>query len=174
MFCHSKLCYITPTSIKRFYSTVRNGSSLLPLTPSYFFCRYHSPELEGRDREQNEAPIIQGEILNELLWPVRLTQVHGAGQDPPKDTGRAGGSAHWAIFYHLSVLANSVGPSWLEISKYDSQLYKKGQKVDVGNFRLVSAREGYGADHPSPMAHTGQAGDGAQPVWAHERQVLLD
>lgn len=83
----------------------------------------HSPKLEDRDREQNEGPIIQGEMLSDLLWPLRHTQVYGAWQDPLKDTEGAGGSAHWAPFYNLpAVLAKSVGPSWLEISKYDSQL----------------------------------------------------
>ena len=33
---------------------------------SYTGCTQH-PELESRDREHNEAPIIQGEIVSNLL-----------------------------------------------------------------------------------------------------------
>lgn len=54
------------------------------------------PRAEDKAREQNETPIIQGEMLRDLLWPLRYTQVYGAGQEPPKDTEGAGASAHRA------------------------------------------------------------------------------
>ena len=67
------------------------------------------PELEDRDGEQNEAPIIQGEMVSDLLHHLD-TQVYGAGWDPPKGTEGAGGSAHQATFHCFSaVLANQGG-----------------------------------------------------------------
>ncbi|KAK4830734.1 LOW QUALITY PROTEIN: hypothetical protein QYF61_013184 [Mycteria americana] len=71
-----------------------------------------SPELEDRDGEQNETPIIQGEMVSDLLHHLRHTQVYGARLDPPKDIEGAGGSAHQATFNPLpAVLANRGGPS---------------------------------------------------------------
>lgn len=62
------------------------------------------PELE--DREQNEAPIIQGEMVSDLLCHLD-PWVHGARWKPPKSAEGAGGGAHWGTFHHLpAVLAN--------------------------------------------------------------------
>jgi len=69
------------------------------------------PELKDRDSEQNEAPIIQGEMVTDLLHYLD-THKSGAGWDSTKGTEGARGSAHQDTFNHLAaVLANQVGPS---------------------------------------------------------------
>lgn len=51
-----------------------------------------SPWLEDMDREQNEAAVIQGEIVSDLLHHFRHTQVYDARWDPPKGIEGAGGT----------------------------------------------------------------------------------
>ncbi|KAK4826056.1 hypothetical protein QYF61_004171 [Mycteria americana] len=67
------------------------------------------PELEDRDGEHDEAPIIQGEMVSDLLHHLD-THIDGAGWDPPKGTEGAGRSAHQATSNPLpAVLANWGG-----------------------------------------------------------------
>lgn len=50
-------------------------------------------------------------------------QIYGGRWDTPKSAEGVGGSAHQTTFYNLlAVLANREGPSWLDVSEYDSHL----------------------------------------------------
>ncbi|KAK4832453.1 hypothetical protein QYF61_023177 [Mycteria americana] len=95
------------------------------------------PELEDRDGEQNEAPIIQGE-MDRPATPLKYTQVYGARWVPPKSTDGAGRSAHQAlsILYQQSQLTREVPVNW-ELANV-MPIYKKGQKKDLGKYRPVS------------------------------------
>ncbi|KAK4812027.1 LOW QUALITY PROTEIN: hypothetical protein QYF61_025018 [Mycteria americana] len=78
------------------------------------------PELEDRDGEQNEAPIIQGEMVSDL--PHHLDTHKSMGPD---------GIHPWP-----SWLTGEVPVDWRLANV--TPIYKKGQKEDVGNNRPVS------------------------------------
>lgn len=60
------------------------------------FSRYLAPEMEYRDKEQREDPIIQGEMASNLLYHLHTQK----SMDPPKSTDGAGGNAaeHFSSF----------------------------------------------------------------------------
>ncbi|KAK4831158.1 hypothetical protein QYF61_015628 [Mycteria americana] len=78
------------------------------------------PELEARDREQNEAPIIQGEMVTDLLHHL----------DTHKSTEPDG------ICTRQSWLTGEVPVNWRLANV--TPIYKKGRKEDPGNYRPVS------------------------------------
>ncbi|KAK4831483.1 LOW QUALITY PROTEIN: hypothetical protein QYF61_017984 [Mycteria americana] len=85
------------------------------------FNRYPTPELEDRDGEQHEAPIIQGEILSDLLHHL---DTHTMLTKPP------------SILYQQSWLTGEVPVDWRLANVMP--MYKKGRKEDLGNYRPVS------------------------------------
>lgn len=80
------------------------------------------PELEGK--EQNEASIIQGEMVSDLLCHLD-TWIHGARWNPLKELVEV---LHWAAFHHLpAVLANwGIPIDWTLANVMP--IYKKGQR----------------------------------------------
>ncbi|KAK4813080.1 hypothetical protein QYF61_007582 [Mycteria americana] len=77
------------------------------------------PELEDRDGEQNEAPIIQGEMVSDLLHHLDTHRSMGPGGIHPR-----------------SWLTGEVPVDWRLANV--SPIHKKGQKEDPGNYRPVS------------------------------------
>ncbi|KAK4825484.1 hypothetical protein QYF61_027639 [Mycteria americana] len=96
------------------------------------------PELEDRDGEQKEAPIIQGEMVSDLLHHL----------DPHKSMGLDGIHPRvlrelvevltkpLSILYQQSWLTGEVPVDWRLANVMP--IYKKGQKEDPGNYRPVS------------------------------------
>ncbi|KAK4816396.1 hypothetical protein QYF61_016713 [Mycteria americana] len=88
------------------------------------------PELEDSDREQNEAPIIQGEMAHTSLWgqngihPRVLRELAEVLTKP------------LSILYEQSWLTSEVPVDWRLANM--TPIYKKGQKEDPGNYRPVS------------------------------------
>lgn len=102
-----------------FFASVFNGKTSGPQGNQ-------TPELQDRDREQNKASVIQGEIVSDLLY--HLDPSLQAGWDPFKDTERVGRSAHQGTFHHLSpALVYQWGPRWLEVGKYDAHLQEQSK-----------------------------------------------
>ncbi|RMC14898.1 hypothetical protein DUI87_07075 [Hirundo rustica rustica] len=96
------------------------------------------PELEDRDSEHNEAPIIQGQLVSDLLQHSD-TPVHIARWDPSKSTG----GSWWeeltkplSTVYLQSWLNGEVSVDWKAVNV--TPTYKKGRKEDLGSYRLVS------------------------------------
>ncbi|KAK4827130.1 LOW QUALITY PROTEIN: hypothetical protein QYF61_014524 [Mycteria americana] len=85
-----------------------------------------SPELEDSDRQQNEAPIIQGEMVSDLLHHL----------DTHKSMGPDG--IHPRVLRELaeSWLTGEVPVDWRLANV--TPIYKKGRKEDPGNYRPVS------------------------------------
>ncbi|GAB0209834.1 hypothetical protein GRJ2_003449100 [Grus japonensis] len=96
------------------------------------------PELEDRDGEQNEAPIIQGEMASDLLHHL----------DTHKSMGPDGIHTRvqrelvevltkaLSIIYQQSWLTREVTVEWRLANVMP--IYKKGQKEDLGNYRPVT------------------------------------
>lgn len=84
------------------------------------------------DNEQNEAFIVQGEMVNALLHHL---DVHKS-MEPHKGTDGDCGRACHATFHHSpEVLANRWGPSWEEVNMMP--IYKKGWRKGLGNYKPV-------------------------------------
>ena len=138
------------------------------------------PELEDRDREQNEAPIIQGEMVCDLLHHLDTLKSMGPGGIHPRVPRELVEvlTKPLSITYHRSWLTGEVPADWRLANM--TLIYKEGWKEDLGELQIcqsdLGAREGYGADRLEchHTARTGQPGDQAQPAWIYERQVLLE
>ncbi|KAK4810586.1 hypothetical protein QYF61_007323 [Mycteria americana] len=101
------------------------------------------PELEDRDGEQNEAPIIQGEMVSDLLRHTVSDHL-----DTHKSTGPDGIHPRvlrelaevltkpLSILYQQSWL-NREGPADWKLANV-MPIYKKGWKEDPGNYRPLS------------------------------------
>lgn len=86
-------------ALSAFFDSVFNGKTSCPLGTQ-------CPEKEDRDGEQNEAPIIQGQMVGDLLHHL------GTLWSWMGYTEGAAGSAHSATSNHSSaVLASWGGPS---------------------------------------------------------------
>lgn len=98
-----------------------------------------SPELEDRDREQNEAPIIQGEMLKTCYGHSDRHRSLGLDRSHPRIPRELVQvpTESLAIIYQQPWLTQLLPANWKSASMTAS-FYKKGYKVDLGNFRLVS------------------------------------
>ncbi|KAK4812034.1 hypothetical protein QYF61_026172 [Mycteria americana] len=96
------------------------------------------PELEDRDGEQNEAPIIQGEMVSNLPHHLDTDKSMGPDGIHPRVLGELAQvlSKPLSILYQPSWLTGEVPVDWRLANV--SPIYKKGQKEDVGNNRPVS------------------------------------
>ncbi|KAK4827846.1 LOW QUALITY PROTEIN: hypothetical protein QYF61_021983 [Mycteria americana] len=128
------------------------------------------PELEDRDGEQSEAPIIQEEMVSDLLHHLDTNKSMGLGGMHPRVLRELVGvlTKPFSILYQQSWLTG-------EVSKCDAHL-QEGLEGGLGELRAcqsdLGAEEVYGADHLEchHTAHTGHPGDQAQPAWVYERQ----
>ncbi|KAK4830697.1 hypothetical protein QYF61_012866 [Mycteria americana] len=96
------------------------------------------PELENRDREQNKAPIIEEEKVNNLLHhldtqkPVGLDGIHlRVLRELVEELAKP-----LSFIYQQSWLTGVVPDDW-RLANVMS-IYKKGWKKDLGNYRPVS------------------------------------
>ncbi|KAK4823544.1 hypothetical protein QYF61_003176 [Mycteria americana] len=96
------------------------------------------PELEDRYREQNEAPIIQGEVVSDLLHPLDTHNPMGPDGIHPRvwrELAKVLTKPH-SILYHQSWLTREVPVDWRLADV--TPIYKKDRKEDLGNYRPVS------------------------------------
>ncbi|KAK4824014.1 hypothetical protein QYF61_009605 [Mycteria americana] len=96
------------------------------------------PELEDRDGEQNEAPIIQGEMVSNLLHHLDKHKSMGPDGIHPRVRRELAEvlTKPLSILYQQSWLTREV-PVDCKLANV-TPIYKKGQKEDLGNYRPVS------------------------------------
>ncbi|KAK4827767.1 hypothetical protein QYF61_021512 [Mycteria americana] len=96
------------------------------------------PELEDRDGEQNEAPIIQGEMVSDLLHHSDTHKSMGPDWIHPRVLRELVGvlTEPLSIIYQQSWLTGEVPVDWRLANV--TPIYKKGWKEDPGNYRPVS------------------------------------
>ncbi|KAK4811142.1 LOW QUALITY PROTEIN: hypothetical protein QYF61_019773 [Mycteria americana] len=90
------------------------------------------PELEDRDGEENEAPIIQGEMVSDLLHHLDTHKSMGPDGIHPRVLRELAEvlTKPLSILYQQSWLTGEVPVDW--------RLANKGRKEDLGNYRPVS------------------------------------
>ncbi|GAB0186016.1 mitochondrial enolase superfamily member 1 [Grus japonensis] len=96
------------------------------------------PELEDRDREQNEAPIIQGEVVSDLLHHLDMHKSMGLDGIHPRVLRELVEvlTKLLSIIHQQSWLTREVPVYWRLANV--TPIYKKGWKEDLGNYRPVS------------------------------------
>ncbi|KAK4827581.1 hypothetical protein QYF61_019483 [Mycteria americana] len=96
------------------------------------------PELEDRDGEQNEAPIIQGEMISDLLHHLDTHRSMGPDGIHPRVLRELAEvlTKPLSILYQQSWLSGEVPVDWRLANVMP--IYKKGRKEDLGNCRPVS------------------------------------
>ncbi|KAK4807886.1 LOW QUALITY PROTEIN: hypothetical protein QYF61_007792 [Mycteria americana] len=102
------------------------------------FNRYQPPELEDRDGEQNEAPIIQGEMVSDLLHHLDTHKSMGPDGIHPRVRRELAEvlTKPLSILYQQSWLAWDLPGYWRLASV--TPIHRKGRKEDPGNYRPVS------------------------------------
>jgi len=99
------------------------------------FWGMQSPELEDREGEQNEAPIIQGEMISDLIHLLDthkskgLERIHSTVLTELVDVL----TKPLPIIYQLSWLTGEVPFDWRLENM--TPIYKKIQKEEAGNYR---------------------------------------
>ncbi|KAK4827657.1 hypothetical protein QYF61_020429 [Mycteria americana] len=93
------------------------------------------PELDG---EQNEAPIMQGEMVSDLLHHLDTHKSMGLDGIHPRLLRELAEvlTKPLSILYQQSWLTGEVPVDWRLANV--TPIYKKGQKEDLGNYRPVS------------------------------------
>jgi len=105
------------------------------------FSGYQPPELEDRDREHNEVPRIQGEMVSDLLHhsdthkSMGLDGIHPMGLRELAEVL----TEPLSIIYKESWRNGEVPVDWRLVNV---RPICKGQKKDVGNYRSVSLTSG--------------------------------
>ncbi|GAB0208172.1 mitochondrial enolase superfamily member 1 [Grus japonensis] len=96
------------------------------------------PELEDRDREQNEASIIQGEMDSDLLHHLDTHKSMGLDGIHPRVLRELAEvlTKPLSIIYQQSWLTREVPVDWRLANVMP--IHKKGWKEDPGNYRPVS------------------------------------
>ncbi|KAK4807442.1 hypothetical protein QYF61_001993 [Mycteria americana] len=96
------------------------------------------PELEDRDGDQNEATIIQGEMVSDLLCYLDTHKSMGPDGIYPRVLKELADvlTTPLSIIYQQSWLTEEVPVDWR--SENVKPIYKKGWKEDPGNYRPVS------------------------------------
>ncbi|KAK4828165.1 LOW QUALITY PROTEIN: hypothetical protein QYF61_024414 [Mycteria americana] len=95
-------------------------------------------KLEDRDGEENKPPIIQGEMVSDLLHHLDTHKSMGPdGIHPrvPRELAEVL-TKPLSILYQQSWLTGEVPVDWRLANV--TLIYKKGRKEDPGNYRLVS------------------------------------
>ncbi|KAK4824085.1 hypothetical protein QYF61_010596 [Mycteria americana] len=96
------------------------------------------PELEDRDREQNEGPVIQGEMVSDLLHHLDTHRSMGPDGIHPRvlrELAEVLTKLH-SIIYQQCWLTREVPVDWRLANV--ASIYRKGRKDDSGNYRAVS------------------------------------
>ncbi|KAK4807414.1 hypothetical protein QYF61_001177 [Mycteria americana] len=95
-------------------------------------------ELEDRDGDQNGAPIIQGEMVSDLLHHLDTHKSTGPDGIHPRVLRELADvlTKPLSVIYQQSWLTEEVPVDWR--SENVMPIYKKGWKEDPGNYRPVS------------------------------------
>ncbi|KAK4826432.1 LOW QUALITY PROTEIN: hypothetical protein QYF61_009129 [Mycteria americana] len=95
-------------------------------------------ELEDRDGDQNGAPIIQGEMVSDLLHHFDTHKSMGPDEIHPRVLKELAEelTKPLSIIYQQSWLTGEVPADWRLANV--TPIFKKGQKEDPGNYRPVS------------------------------------
>ncbi|KFM03700.1 hypothetical protein AS27_15612, partial [Aptenodytes forsteri] len=95
------------------------------------------PELGDMDGERNEAPIIQGEMVSDLLHYLDTHKSMGPDGIHPRVLRELVEvlTKPLSILYQQSWLTREVPVDWRLANV--TPIYKKGQKEDLGNCRPV-------------------------------------
>lgn len=118
------------------------------------------PELEGRDRELDEGPIIQEEMVSDLLCQLDTHRSVGPEGIHPRVMRKLAKelAKPLSIIYQQSWLTREVPANWKLVNV--TSIYKKGWRDDPRNYRPVSLTlvPGKVMDDPEChyMAHAGQ------------------
>ncbi|KAK4815820.1 hypothetical protein QYF61_007429, partial [Mycteria americana] len=96
------------------------------------------PESEDRDGDQNGAPIIQGEMVSDLLHGLDIHKFVGPDEIHPRVLKELADvlTKPLSIIYQQSWLTGEVPADWRLVNV--TPIFKKGQKEDPGNYRPVS------------------------------------
>ncbi|KAK4822905.1 hypothetical protein QYF61_023268 [Mycteria americana] len=96
------------------------------------------PELEDRDGDQNGAPIIQGEMVSDLLHHLGTHKSMGPDEIHLRVLKELADvlTKPLSIIYQQSWLTGEVPADWRLANV--TPIFKKGQKEDPGNYRPVS------------------------------------
>ncbi|PKU45874.1 rna-directed dna polymerase from mobile element hypothetical protein [Limosa lapponica baueri] len=116
----------------------------MPFLPQSFNSKISSslgtqpPELEDRDREQNEALIIQGEMSSDLLQHLDIHKSMGPDGIHPRVLKKLAEvlTKTLSSTYQQSWLTREVLVDW-RLAKVMT-IYKNGWKEDLGNYKPVS------------------------------------
>ncbi|KAK4816377.1 hypothetical protein QYF61_016281 [Mycteria americana] len=100
--------------------------------------RTQSPELEDRDGDQNGAPIIQGEMVSDLLHHLDTHKSMGPDEIHLRVLKELAEvlTKPLSIIYQQSWLTGEVPADWRLTNV--TPIFKKGRKEDPGNYRPVS------------------------------------
>ncbi|KAK4816268.1 hypothetical protein QYF61_014340 [Mycteria americana] len=95
-------------------------------------------ELEDRDGNQNGAPIVQGEMVSDLLHHLDTHKSMGPDEIHPRVLKELAEvlTKPLSIIYQQSWLTGEVPADWRLASV--TPIFKKGRKEDPGNYRPVS------------------------------------
>ncbi|KAK4811340.1 hypothetical protein QYF61_024476 [Mycteria americana] len=95
-------------------------------------------ELEDRDGDQNGSPIIQGEMVSDLLHHLDTHKSMGPDEIHPRVLKELAEvlTKPLSIIYQQSWLTGEVPADWRLANV--TPIYKKGRKEDLGNYRPVS------------------------------------
>ncbi|KAK4824405.1 hypothetical protein QYF61_014716 [Mycteria americana] len=95
-------------------------------------------ELEDRDGDQTGAPIIQGEMVSDLLHHLDTHKSMGPDEIHPRVLKELADvlTKPLSIIYQQSWLTGEVPADWRLANV--TPIYKKGRKEDPGNYRPVS------------------------------------
>ncbi|KAK4828588.1 hypothetical protein QYF61_000040 [Mycteria americana] len=95
-------------------------------------------ELEDRDGDQNGAPIIQGEMVSDLLHHLDTHKSMGPDEIHPRVLKELAEvlTKPLSIIYQQSWLTGEVPADWTLANV--TPIFKKGRKEDPGNYRPVS------------------------------------
>ncbi|KAK4819016.1 LOW QUALITY PROTEIN: hypothetical protein QYF61_024132 [Mycteria americana] len=95
-------------------------------------------ELEDRDGDQNGAPIIQGEMVSDLLHHLDIHKSMGPDEIHPRVLKELADvlTKPLSIISQQSWLTGEVPADWKLANV--TPIYKKGRKEDPGNYRPVS------------------------------------
>ncbi|KAK4828638.1 hypothetical protein QYF61_000286 [Mycteria americana] len=96
------------------------------------------PELEDRDGDQNGAPIIQGEMVSDLLHHLDTHKSMGPDEIHPRVLKELAEvlTKPLSIIYQQSWLTGEVSVDWTLANV--TPIFKKGWKKDLGNYRPVN------------------------------------